>query len=677
MAKPSHPVHRGTCLRYRLFEQLDRMRAVPTIWVSAPAGSGKTTLISSYMEHSGAACLWYDLNEGDADIATFFHHLSQTAQRAASRGQKPLPLLTPEYLQGVPTFTRGYFERLFGMFKPPFFLVLDDYHEVPLDSAFHEVMGIALAMIPEGANTVIISRRDPPAQLMRMKANRHMDMLGWREIRLTAEETRDIVVLRAKELDTKEMIRSLHGLSDGWAAGLILMSEAVKRDRIEPHLIGEHTSDEVFVYFAHEVFERLDAKTQEFLLLTSFLPEMTAPMAEELTGNTSAASILRGMNRDNYFVTARFSPKPVYKYHPLYRDFLRSCARKGLSNETLVSLRRKAARILEEAEQSDAALALLFPNDDWEGMAAIVITHAPQMLKQGRHLPLREWLDKLPSEVVGANPRLLYWKAMSMFPFAPRAARQFFEEAFARFQAAKDQIGSIMAASGAVNAIVYGWDDFAPLDHWYEVLSDFAARIDPFPDAATEASVVASILMAIAMRDMHRVEIGTWEQRALCIPETPSTIDAKFHALHFAFWYRLMTGNMVDSVFFLEELRRLSRVPEAQPLTFIAAWLLELIYHLYTGLHDEVMNAARKGLNAAKKTGIHVQDTWFYANGIVSLLSRMDLKKAEAWFDKVRADVSDWPNYSKSLYRIQLMRMALIRKEPRQALYEGQMALSP
>jgi len=446
-------------------------------------------------------------------------------------------------------------------------------------------------------------------------------------------------------------------LSDGWVAGLVLMSEAVKQENIEPELVGIHTFKEIFSYFAQEVFGRLDEKTREFLLFTSFLPKMTAPMAEDLSGNRSASFILRGMHCNNYFVSGSSSSEPVYAYHPLYRDFLRSRADDLLPRETLIRLRRRAASLLEKAGQTESALALLLDNGDWDGMVGIIVSHAPQMLEQGRYLSLRQWFDNLPPEVIGANPWLLYWEGMSALSFDPRSARQCFEQAFTGFQTAKDQVGSVMAASGVVNAIVYGWNDFKPLDHWYMVLSDLATTAGTF-SGEIEASAVASILMAIAMRDMYQVDTETWERRAMQIVETPSTVNIKFHALHFAFWYRLMIGNVAKALPFLDELRRLSRVRYAQPLTAIGRWLLEMIYHLYTGSHDEVLKAVKKGLDVAKKTGVHVEDMWFYANGIVSLISRMDLEGAQNWLDKIRPGLDDWPNYPKSLYHIQLMRMA-------------------
>ncbi|RPI76585.1 MAG: AAA family ATPase, partial [Desulfobacteraceae bacterium] len=119
MVKISRPTPKDAYLRQRLFKQLDRMRSFAVTWVSAPAGSGKTTLVSSYIEHRKIPCLWYQLDQGDGDLATFFYYLGQAAKKAAPRKRKPLPMLTPEYLQGLHIFALRYFEELCARVKPP------------------------------------------------------------------------------------------------------------------------------------------------------------------------------------------------------------------------------------------------------------------------------------------------------------------------------------------------------------------------------------------------------------------------------------------------------------------------------------------------------------------------------------------------------------------------------
>ena len=103
----------GILERKRLFKSLDDCRKQPVTWVSGPGGSGKTTLVASYLDARRLPCLWYAVDAGDSDIASFFYYMGLAAKEAAPRYLKPMPLLTPEYLLGIPVFTQRYFEELF------------------------------------------------------------------------------------------------------------------------------------------------------------------------------------------------------------------------------------------------------------------------------------------------------------------------------------------------------------------------------------------------------------------------------------------------------------------------------------------------------------------------------------------------------------------------------------
>lgn len=105
IAKITRPRTRGVFPRERLYQRLDETRKYPVTWISAPAGAGKTTLVAGYLETKKIPCLWYQVDEGDTDIATFFSYLGMAAQKAAPQKRKPLPFLTPEYLQGLSTLT--------------------------------------------------------------------------------------------------------------------------------------------------------------------------------------------------------------------------------------------------------------------------------------------------------------------------------------------------------------------------------------------------------------------------------------------------------------------------------------------------------------------------------------------------------------------------------------------
>jgi len=393
MSKITRPILTEVLPRKRLFSLLDRMRRRPIIWVSGPAGCGKTTVISSYIQTRKIPCLWYQVDEGDADPATFFYYMGQAAKRAFPQKRKPLPLLTPEYLQGITTFTQRYFENLYSRLKAPSVLVFDNYQEVSANSPFHEVILNGLSRVPEKINVILLSRREPPSVLIRLRANDLMNIIGWDELCLTLEESSSIIKLKTQQKLSKETIHYLHHTTNGWAAGLVLMLESMKRG-IEPQRIERLAPEEIFDYFANELFDKTDKEIQKFFLETAFLPKMTAKMAEELTNLTSASSILSTLNRNNYFTEKRFQNEPIYQYHPLFREFLLSRAKETFATETLSVLCSRAAKLLEEAGQTEAAISLLREAADWDTIIHLILKHAPLMINQGRYPPLEEWLEK-------------------------------------------------------------------------------------------------------------------------------------------------------------------------------------------------------------------------------------------------------------------------------------------
>jgi len=169
ITKITRPAADGILPRKRLFQSMDRSRSFPVTWVTGPAGSGKTALLASYLDARKLPCLWYQIDERDGDIASFFYYMGLAVKKTLSGSKKPMPLLTPEYSGGVPAFTRAYFEDLCGRLIPPlgdrgkirsagstavrkeqagFVIVFDDYQNVAANSGFHEMIVHGLDVIP-------------------------------------------------------------------------------------------------------------------------------------------------------------------------------------------------------------------------------------------------------------------------------------------------------------------------------------------------------------------------------------------------------------------------------------------------------------------------------------------------------------------------------------------------
>src|SRR5579859_1482805 len=251
LAKTTRPSFAGALPRDRLFAKLD-VTQKSVIWVTGPPGSGKTTLVASYLERRKLNSLWYQVDEGDADVASFFYYLGLAASERRLKSKSRLPQLTPEYHAAIAAFARRYFQALYAQLGAPFAIVLDGYHEVSAQSAFHEAIRVALSEVPADCSFVLISRSDPPPLMARLRANQAMEVFGWVDLRLTQEESNAIVRQRGHQL-SDQALTDLYGRTQGWAAGLILTLEQVAgRDSVTqvPEL---STPQLVFDYLAGEI----------------------------------------------------------------------------------------------------------------------------------------------------------------------------------------------------------------------------------------------------------------------------------------------------------------------------------------------------------------------------------------------------------------------------------------
>ena len=138
ITKITHPVLSGIFQRKRLFQLIESSRDRPVIWISGPPGSGKTSLVASYIEAEQIPSLWYRVDEGDADIATLFYYMSLSSKKIAPLKRKPLPLFNQEHLHSIPTFAKRYFENFFSRLynKTEFVIIFDNYQQVPLNQYF-------------------------------------------------------------------------------------------------------------------------------------------------------------------------------------------------------------------------------------------------------------------------------------------------------------------------------------------------------------------------------------------------------------------------------------------------------------------------------------------------------------------------------------------------------------
>ena len=603
---------------------LDRGRG-PVLWITGPPGSGKTTLVAGYLAARRQRALWYQLDVTDADLAAFFHVLAGAAPRGRRRSARSPAPLRPEDWTRLPTFARRWFEQFYRGLPPSCTLVLDNYHEVPEWSRLHDALVEGLSVLPRGVRVLVLSRDGPPPAFRHVSGPARPSMIRWRQLRLTLAESTGLVRARGLRLEPRAM-RALHERADGWAAGLVLMLEGAEPATGSPDTVGA-APQRVFNYLASEAFARMEGDTQQFLLATAFLPQMTAPMAAALSGLHGAGEVLERLAATGFFTERRDEPEPLYRYHPLFRDFLLDRARDTCSATRLGELRRQAARLLAERDQFDAAVALLREAGDWETLAALTARRAGALVAQGRRQTLEEWIGSLPTDLVADDGWLQYWLGTSRTPFAPGLARGHLERAWELFRERGDVPGLLSAWAGAVGATLYEWGNVTPLDAWIERFEELRREHEPFPSPELETRVVCTLFYALMFRQPQHPEIEQWAERALTLSRT-ADVDRRLHTgfLLTTFW--LWKGEHARAAVTLEVVQDLARSRDASPLAVLTCRVIEAYYHWHRASPTRCLQAVADGLAEAEASGIRIMDAHLRAQGIYGSLVSGDLATA-------------------------------------------------
>ena len=371
-----------------------------------------------------------------------------------------------------------------------------------------------------------------------------MSLIGWEDIRLTAEESNAIAMIKAGKDLTGETLSRLHQTANGWAAGLVLLMESLRIKDFDYQLPRGLPREEIFAYFATEVFDKTAAKNQTFLLETSFLPYMNVQMAAELTGNIRAGNIFSNLNRKNYFTNRYSTDEKAFQYHPLFREFLQAKAEATITAGRLQDIRSRCALLLEQNGRGEEALRLFCLAEKWEEVVRVFLTQAPDMISQGRWQTLQGWVASFPSTVTENQPWLLYWKGICRFPTSPEGSMEYFAKAFEQFKSSKDAPGSFLALSGMLDSVNFRLDSFFELDRLVAMMDELREEYPQFPSPEIESHVVNSMLNALTLRQPFNPEWNQWEDRGLALSRYIADVDVAVHILCGLAFYRLFFGEI-------------------------------------------------------------------------------------------------------------------------------------
>ncbi|KAA3654732.1 MAG: hypothetical protein DWQ04_34200 [Chloroflexi bacterium] len=404
--------------RPRLIEKLNNGLHGKLTLLSAPAGSGKTTLAAEWLQQktkngkqkteNDGNIAWLSLDESDNDPIRFLRYFVAALQRLdIDVGQTILPTAQNNPNQAIIPLLAGLLNELAAI-DGKLVLVLDDYHVIT-EVGIHEAMIFLLDYLPPQLYLVLVSRTEPPLQLPRLRVRGELTELGIQELRFTLAETavffNDLMKLNLTSAD----ITRLDEHTEGWIASLQLAAHSLQGQNDPSAYVNNFTGDNrhVMDYLVGEVLQRQPGYIRDFLLQTAVLRRLNVQLCNAVTGQVGSQHILEDLDRRNLFVIPLDDRRHWYRYHQLFAQFLQAQLKRE-QPELLPDLHRRASQWFVENgfifESIDHALAAA----DFANAADLLMQHARQVLWEfSQATNYLQWCNLLPDGEINKRPELL------------------------------------------------------------------------------------------------------------------------------------------------------------------------------------------------------------------------------------------------------------------------------
>jgi LuxR family maltose regulon positive regulatory protein len=403
--------------RPRLREVLAAGEGRALTLVSAPAGFGKTTLLAEWLEAHATgdrSVAWVSVDESDNDPARFLAYLVTALQTAGEGiGEGLLASLRspqPPHVEAVV----GTLVNELADLPREITIVFDDYHLIDSD-AVHEAVTFLIEHLPENARLVIAGRTDPPLPLPKLRARDQITEIRAADLRFTTEEAPAFLVEAMGLALSPRDVAALEEITEGWVAALQLAALSM-RDREDVSGFVEAFSGSnrhVLDFLAEEVLERQPTIVREFLLRTSVLGSMSAPLCDALTDRSDGQEMLERLERDNLFVVALDDERIWYRYHHLFADFLRG--RLGHERPELTGeLRLRASGWYEDHGYLAEAIGHALSAPAHERAACLIERGIKEAWSRGEGPTVLGWLEALPVGAKRSRPRLITEHALAL-----------------------------------------------------------------------------------------------------------------------------------------------------------------------------------------------------------------------------------------------------------------------
>jgi LuxR family maltose regulon positive regulatory protein len=573
--------------RPRLFEQINRGLERPLTLVSAPAGFGKTTLLSAWLQGQDLHSAWISLDENDDDPGIFLRYFAAAIKRMFPNAcEDILPLLEAPQLPPQEYLATKLVNELAAL-PEEFVLVLDDYHFIQAEIS-HQVLTTLISNMPSQVHLMIATRKDPPFPLSLLRSRRQMLEIRAVDLRFTPEEAKAYLEgVLGEDLD-HNAVSSLTNSAEGWITGLRLAALSMHGQADLMISVDTFKGSSTFYvreYLFNEVFSGQPQDIRDFLLQTSILDRFSSELCDAVVGGSTSHILLEKIGQPNLFLVYLDAEHKWSRYHHLFRDMLRYRLKRTFGEDKINELHRRASAWYGTRSMIEEALNHALAAGDTAAAVQLIESSRHDLLNIEDSSTLERWLNKLSDKVVRERPALLLLKAW-IFELSFQTARippilQEVETCLSAEDAVwtDTQLQDVRGEINALKSFMYFIQDESAL-----ALKSAMAALEQIPDVHTYVRSIAIIILAMAYHNTGQSSTAYRELHGFLAATRSKTVIAR--VLIGQIYINMLQGDFYQAEHFLTQLQLVTDSTRLTISKVVFHWLQGRIHYERNNLDE-------------------------------------------------------------------------------------------